>query len=260
MIRNVALPQSLQNPFSTVDNLRNSDYCAYVDGHLVHVLSEQPVSARTRLVHKALRSFIGSPRYPCVGAKSILNRSTYRFGCYRKLAASDATAGLARDLCAFAMEMRPSRNTFSSFIAVFDDGMNGEDVPFERALWRQLGRLRLLDRRFFAYDSSVSSDPENAEYAFSFASYAMFVVGLHPTSPRLARRFAWPALIFNPHEQFRGLRASGKYDSFKRVIRDREMSLQGTLNPNLSDFGEKSEARQYSGAPVNEEWKCPFRP
>ncbi|MEP6902345.1 MAG: YqcI/YcgG family protein, partial [Actinomycetota bacterium] len=29
-------------------------------------------------------------------------------------------------------------------------------------------------------------------------------------------------------------------------------------NPNLSDFGTQSEARQYSGRAVEHEWKCPF--
>jgi len=44
----------------------------------------------------------------------------------------------------------------------------------------------------------------------------------------------------------------------QEVIRDRERNLQGNLNPNLADFGTRSEARQYSGRPVEEEWRCPF--
>ena len=38
------------------------------------------------------------------------------------------------------------------------------------------------------------------------------------------------------------------------------MSLQGTINPNLADFGDASEARQYSGRAVEANWTCPFRP
>jgi hypothetical protein len=37
------------------------------------------------------------------------------------------------------------------------------------------------------------------------------------------------------------------------------MRLQGSINPNLSDFGVHSEARQYSGRAVEDAWKCPFR-
>jgi FPC/CPF motif-containing protein YcgG len=44
----------------------------------------------------------------------------------------------------------------------------------------------------------------------------------------------------------------------QEVIRNRERNLQGNLNPNLADFGTRSEARQYSGRPVEEGWRCPF--
>jgi hypothetical protein len=44
----------------------------------------------------------------------------------------------------------------------------------------------------------------------------------------------------------------------QEVIRARERELQGTLNPNLGDFGVHSEARQYSGRPAEEGWRCPF--
>ncbi|MBA3796937.1 MAG: YqcI/YcgG family protein, partial [Chloroflexi bacterium] len=38
----------------------------------------------------------------------------------------------------------------------------------------------------------------------------------------------------------------------------REVALQGSINPMLSDFGTRSEARQYAGREVDEEWRCPF--
>ena len=258
MTKSVGLLNGLQNPFAGVNNLRNSDYCAYVDGRLMHIIDARPVSARSRLLHKAIRSFIGSPHYPCVGAKSVLNRATYRFGSYGRLASPAATAGLAHDLCAFVAEMRSKRHAFCSYIAVFDDLDCREEALFESALWQQLRGLRRLDQLFFPYDDFANSDPASASYAFSFASCAMFVVGLHPGSSRVARRFPWPALVFNPHDQFRALRAGGKYNTFKGVIRAREVKLQGSINPNLSDFGEQSEARQYAGRAVDKDWKCPF--
>ena len=257
-MQDVTPERLLKNPFTTASSFRNSDYSAYVDGHLVHMLDARPVSVRAGFVHRALRSLITSSKYPCVGAKSVLNRATYRFGCYGTLASESASAGLARDLCAFVAEMCSESERFCSYIAVFADDSKGYPVPFERALWQQLSELRSLDEKFFEYDQSVSSDPENPRYAFSFAACAMFVVGLHPAATRRARQFPWPALVFNPHHQFRLLKASKKYVTFKRVIRSREMALQGSLNPNLRDFGEQSEARQYSGDAVKETWKCPF--
>jgi FPC/CPF motif-containing protein YcgG len=64
--------------------------------------------------------------------------------------------------------------------------------------------------------------------------------------------------VFNAHHQFEKLREEGRYARMQEVIRCRERNLQGTLNPNLADFGTSSEARQYSGRPVEEEWRCPF--
>ena len=76
--------------------------------------------------------------------------------------------------------------------------------------------------------------------------------------PRFARRFAWPTLVFNSHHQFDRLREEGRYARMQEVIRSREVRLQGTLNPNLADFGVRSEARQYAGRPAEEGWRCPF--
>lgn len=86
----------------------------------------------------------------------------------------------------------------------------------------------------------------------------MFVVGLHPASSRLSRRFQWPTLVFNPRSQFERLRETGRFERLRGAVREREIALQGTLNPNLADFGEQSEARQYSGRATEQEWQCPF--
>ena len=70
--------------------------------------------------------------------------------------------------------------------------------------------------------------------------------------------FAWPTLVFNAHTQFEQLRERGKYKSIQATIRAREYALQGSYNALLSDFGEQSEARQYAGRPVGQDWHCPF--
>jgi FPC/CPF motif-containing protein YcgG len=100
--------------------------------------------------------------------------------------------------------------------------------------------------------------PEDVNFSFSIAGTGFFIVGLHPNSSRKARRFSRMAMVFNPHAQFDRLRESRQYDRIQKTIRARELKLQGSLNPNLSDFGTQSEARQYSGRAVEENWKCPF--
>ena len=54
------------------------------------------------------------------------------------------------------------------------------------------------------------------------------------------------------------LRAAGHFERLRLAIRRRDRALQGAINPNLSDFGERSEANQYSGRRTEAGWKCPF--
>ena len=102
--------------------------------------------------------------------------------------------------------------------------------------------------------------PGLADFSFSLRGKAFFVIGLHPNASRLSRRYRCPALVFNLHEQFETLRRQGRYDRMRDVIRKRDAALCGSINPALRNFGEKSEARQYSGRAVREDWRCPFRP
>ncbi|MEJ7811192.1 MAG: guanitoxin biosynthesis heme-dependent pre-guanitoxin N-hydroxylase GntA [Gemmatimonadaceae bacterium] len=120
------------------------------------------------------------------------------------------------------------------------------------------GALGERDEPAARWDPAVSADPADPHFAFSFAGCAMFVIGLHPGSSRLARRFRWPALVFSPRAQFERLRAEGRFERLRAAVREREIVLQGSLNPNLADFGDRSEARQYSGRETEPEWHCPF--
>jgi FPC/CPF motif-containing protein YcgG len=103
----------------------------------------------------------------------------------------------------------------------------------------------------------VSSDPASPTFSFSFAGRAYFVVGLSPAGTRWARTFPWPLLAFNPHAQFEELRRTGQFERMQTVIRERDTQLEGDVNPNLANFGEHTEARQYSGREVGDDWRCP---
>ena len=104
----------------------------------------------------------------------------------------------------------------------------------------------------------VSADPEDPHFSLSFGGEAFFVVGLHPEASRPARRFRRPALVFNLHDQFQQLRASGLYEKLRTTIGVRDMALAGSANPMLARHGTASEARQYSGRAVGPDWVCPF--
>lgn len=246
------------NPFCGDLALANSTYAAYRGKKLVRVTSGEPAPPLMQFVHDALRATVLSPGFSCVGAKAAVQAGDYRAGFYGALGSAEATAGLARDLFSFVEEQESSSGDFSTFVASFAGPDATDEAGFERLLWEQLQRLHEEDRRHHRWDPSFSPDPEDPEFAFSFAEKAFFVVGLHPSSSRFARRFAWPTLVFNAHTQFRRLREEGRYARMQEVIRSRELGLQGTLNPNLGDFGVRSEARQYSGRAAEEDWRCPF--
>ena len=217
------------------------------------------------------------PSFSCLGAKAALRGDGYQMGVYDTLGSPQATEGLLRDLTAFVARLgergdgrlgegeRDAGRTgegqhveLSTFVASFLGPVAIDEAAFEQLLWAQLQALHDRDPGR-AWDPSVSANPEDAHFSFSAAGRAFFVVGLHAASTRWARRFAWPTLVFNPHAQFDRLREQGHFARLQGLIRTRERALQGSLNANLSDFGQRSEARQYSGRPVGEDWRCPFR-
>jgi FPC/CPF motif-containing protein YcgG len=250
--------RELPNPFGGGLALSNSAYAAYTDGKLVRVPSGEPAAPLMEFVHDSFRALVLNPRFSCVGAKAAVRTGTYRMGLYDELGSAGAAAGLARDLFSFVEEQPRLGGGFTTFVASFRGPNALDEAGFERLLWAQLQGLHEEDRRYHRWDPSKSPDPEDPRFAFSFAEVSFFVVGLHPASSRFARRFAWPTLVFNAHHQFDRLREIGKYGRMQEVIRAREETLQGFLNPNLDDFGVRSEARQYSGRPAEEGWRCPF--
>lgn len=214
------------------------------------------VSPFAREVNAAFRARILAPEFSCVAAKASMNTSTYALGCYAELGTEEATAALSVDLARFCADQDAMESDFTSFLAVFraPDGM--DERAFEERLWGQLRALHAADTA--PYSPEVSADPTDPKFGFSFAGRGFFVIGLHPGSSRVARAFPYPALVFNAHRQFQGLRDSGRFDRMQQTIRSRELKLQGSLNPNLANHGEAPEARQYSGRAVEPGWVAPF--
>jgi len=230
----------------------------YQGGRLAHPATGSRPTALTALVHDELRALVLNEHFTCVGAKAALRHGTYRFGLYGELGSRAATAGLAYDLFTYARDLPSPDALFTTYLASFVGPTAPDETTFEHLLWATLQQLADLDAPHHRWARSASSDPADARFAFSFAGVAFFVVGLHAASSRVARRFAWPTLVFNPHVQFEDLKNSGRYARFQQIIRAAEETLQGDVNPMLSDFGSGSEAVQYSGRRVGADWKCPF--
>ncbi|MGI8610626.1 MAG: guanitoxin biosynthesis heme-dependent pre-guanitoxin N-hydroxylase GntA [Candidatus Dormibacteria bacterium] len=206
-------------------------YLGLVDGELVDIHSTQPAPAIARLVHDSFVGHVSSPAFVCVGGKAAVSRGTYRVAMLGALGAHDSTEALADGLRSFAAERGVNDTDFFSYAAFFTGPVAQDEAQFERALWRQLQLLHELDEQ--PWDPRVSRDPADPRFSFSFASRAYFIVGLHAASSRWTRRFAWPTLVFNPHEQFDELRGDGRMLRWQEVIRERDAELQGGINPNL---------------------------
>jgi FPC/CPF motif-containing protein YcgG len=248
------------NPFGSGIARAHSTYAARRDGKLFYVLNpERALSPVNQLVHEKFRAFVLDPGFPCIGARAAINTDCYRFGIYTEMNTREATAALAHDLWEFVRERPTFGIDYATFVASFVKPVVSDELEWEELLWAQLQSLHELDRKHFSWDQTVSSDADDQGFSFSMAEHSFFVVGLHPASSRRARRFSYPTLVFNPHQQFERLRERGQFERMQQTIRARDLSLQGSLNPNLSNFGELSEARQYSGRAVEPDWRCPFR-
>lgn len=203
----------------------------------------------------ALQAHVLANGYPCIMATSVLRRDQITVGTYSALGTAEASDALAADLAAFVREPEPERG-FRSFAAVFGGDAPASEETFEHGLWATLQALH--DRDDAPWDSEVSADPASPEFSFSFAGRAFYVVGMHPQASRPARTFRRPLVLFNLHSQFEQLRAEGRYDRVRDVIRGRDRAFAGSINPMMDDFGARSEARQYSGRAVGADWRCPF--
>jgi FPC/CPF motif-containing protein YcgG len=207
-------------------------------------------------------AFVDAPTFPCVGSKAALARGAIHPVEFGRLGDAANDVPLLDALGAFARKLGrldPGDRTVHSFVALFDGPLDTDEARFEALLWSQLQRLHDIDaRRGVPWAADVGKDPDDPSFSLSLAGHPFFVIGLHPGASRLARRFESPALVFNSHRQFEALRADGRFRKMQEATRARDLALQGSLNPNLADFGAAAEARQYSGRPVEAHWKCPL--
>ena len=205
------------------------------------------------------RDFIREGDFPCVGAKSAVARGQLRIVIARDINSAWDDLRIYTALLDFAHDYGMDDRLFQSFVVIFDGGEVASEAAFERALWSRVQSLADKDAwHGQSYDERVSSDPESRHFSLSFGGEAFFVVGLHPRASRPARRFERPALVFNLHDQFERLRREGRYEPLRSKIIERDVALAGSANPMLSRHGETSEARQYSGRAVEEDWAAPF--
>lgn len=207
-------------------------------------------------------AFLGDDAFPCVGAKSALAHGAIETHEFTSMGDSDNDQLIADGLAQFvAMIEANSRENdiVHSYVAIFRGPFDMNEHRFESMMWSQLWRIHKLDALAGNLPADdVSSDTDSPHFSLSISGHPFFLIGLHPHASRIARRFTHPVLVFNSHRQFERLREDGRFEKMQAATRSRDAELQGSINPNLADFGEASEARQYSGREVEDDWRCPY--
>ncbi|WP_339922922.1 guanitoxin biosynthesis heme-dependent pre-guanitoxin N-hydroxylase GntA [uncultured Cyclobacterium sp.] len=207
-------------------------------------------------IKQELEEFIIENEHPCIMANAVFKLNNFELNLFDKLASRTTAGKMLNAIKTYLSNYQFNKNTFKSFIAVFPQSEVDSEEEFEKLLWKQLQYIHEIDEQ--PWDPNVSSDPENANFSFSIAGHAFYVVGMHPHSSRMARRSAYPTLVFNLHSQFEKLREMNAFRKVRDKIRARDIAFQGYINPVLKDYGDNSEAIQYSGRNTAENWKCPF--
>lgn len=213
----------------------------------------------TTMATEAFKAFIDDASFPCVAAKAALNKDQMKLFVAGHMACPKDDQEILNFIYEFVDHYRNAENHFHTACIIFSEMPDLDEQTFERLLWMRLQALSDLDAKNYAYDKRVDSDPDSDTFSFSLKEEAFFIIGLNPANSRAARRFKYPAIVFNPHAQFEELRALKRYDKMKNIVRKKDIALSGSINPMLQDYGDASEVYQYSGMKYDNSWKCPFK-
>lgn len=227
----------------------------YVDAKSIHS-SPDFYSKEEHAIFQDIEKFILQEGYPCVGAQAAINGKTFSIGVFKTMEEREDIKNLALGLENYIDFMEGKASNLQTYLAVFPHIIISDEVEFEKQLWNLAQNLHEIDTSEWA--PSVDHDANSPDFSFSFGGKAFFMVGMHPKSSRRARRFKYPIIAFNLQAQFDELRKKGRYEIMKKATRDREIKFDGSINPMLADFGQGSQAAQYSGRKVESNWKCPF--
>ncbi|HEX8037581.1 MAG TPA: guanitoxin biosynthesis heme-dependent pre-guanitoxin N-hydroxylase GntA, partial [Chryseosolibacter sp.] len=154
---------------------------------------------------KIISEFMGllaDKAYPCVAARAAMSRNHLSYLVLGDLRCPADDRRILKFIYEFTGSFRSAQESFHSAVIIFRGPRIDDEKTFDDLLWAKLQSLSALDAENFRCDKRVSSDPRDAAFSFSLGEEGFFIIGLHPASSRPSRRFSYPALVFNPHEQF----------------------------------------------------------
>lgn len=203
-------------------------------------------------------NFIQNPDYPCIGAKAAAKKNLVEIIVGEDIASAQDDLLILAAIYKFIANWQNYQEALQTLAIIFKTTNRLNEKEFEQLLWQRLQKLHDLDSEIFKWDNRVNADVDTPQFSFSLGGNAIFVVGMHPGSSRKARQFEYPVLVFNLHAQFERLRQEGVFTQMRDKIRENDLKFSGSINPMVHNFGESSEALQYSGRVVPETFHYPF--
>ena len=201
---------------------------------------------------------VQSKGFPCIAANDAASKNTIKFFVADHMACPKDNSEILHFIYDFVDQYRAADHGFHSIAIIFKEPTISDEESFDFFVWERLQSLSDLDSKFYMYDPRVEQDVTSPHFSYSLKEEAFYIIGLHPASSRLARKFKYPTLVFNPHSQFEKLRELNQYSKMQHVVRNRDIIYSGSVNPMLADFGKSSEVFQYTGRAYPEGWKCPL--
>lgn len=210
-------------------------------------------------IKKQFLQFIDKPDFPCIGAKAVAKKKCIDLLIANNLNDSADDANTLSMLYRFIQHWKLDNGYLQTVCVVYKEPLIESEEQFEQLMWSRLQKLHEMDGEMYPWDASVSSNVSDPTFSYSIGGHGFFIVGLHPESSRKARQFQYPALVFNLHAQFELIKNNGIFEKMRNKIREDDLRYSGSVNPMMEDFGENTEAVQYSGRHVSSSFRCPFQ-
>lgn len=201
-----------------------------------------------RLLAKTIKGF--SEGHPCIGAKrAMANQKTY-MSVIPDMTTVESAITLLADFATYCSLTDHGDDVVKTLIVVATGTHVVSQEDYANKHWEFAQLLHDLDGLLCHYDDTVSMDPVSDSFEFSLNSRAVFTTTLNPHSPRVSRRFPYPAWVMNQTSQFNALREAGEFSKWQDKIRkvDAELDPSGTHNLILSDSGYASAFDQLAGS------------
>jgi hypothetical protein len=210
-------------------------------------------------ITKQYLNHISSQEFPCIGAKASVTKFQTDVIVAENICCPNDDIEILHFLYDFIDKLRNEESLFQSASILFKGPNNLSEEDFEKFLWMRLQSIADLDAINYAYANKVSQNPKAVDFCYSVKEEAFFILALHAESSRKSRKFEYPVIVFNSQQQFEKLKESGAYNKMQGIIRKRDIDYSGSINPMLSNFGERSSAFQISGKKHDSNWDCPFK-